>query len=30
MERFSYKGGCGVRERTRFEKFKRTAELGYR
>ena len=23
MERFSYEGGCGVRERTRIETFKR-------
>ena len=29
MERFSYKGGCGVRECTCIETFKR-AELGYR
>ena len=30
MKRFSYKGGCGVRECTRIEKFKRRAALGYR
>ena len=29
-ERFSYKGGCGVRERTRIEALKRRAGLGYR
>ena len=30
MERFSYKGGCGVREHTRIKTFKRRAELGYK
>ena len=30
MKRFSYKGGCGVRGRTRIEAFKRRAGLGYR
>ena len=30
MERFSYKGGCGVRERTHIEMFKRRIELAYR
>ena len=30
MERFSYKGGCGIRERTRIKMFKTRAELGYR
>ena len=30
MERFSYKDGCGVHERTRIETFKRRAHLGYR
>ena len=30
MERFSYKGKCGVRERMRIEAFKRRAVLGYR
>ena len=30
MERVSYKGGYGVRERTRIETFKRRAGLGYR
>ena len=30
MKRLSYKGGCGVREHTRIEKFKRRAGLGYR
>ena len=30
MERLSYKGGCGVRERTHIEMFKRTAGLAYR
>ena len=30
MERFSYKGGCGIRERMRIETFKRRAGLGYR
>ena len=29
-ERLSYKGGCGVRERTHFEEFKIRAGLGYR
>ena len=29
MERFSYKGGCDIRECTHIEKFKRGAELGY-
>ena len=29
-ERFSYKGGCGVRERTRIKEFKRGTGLGYR
>ena len=29
-ECFSYKGGCGVRERMRIEAFKRRAVLGYR
>ena len=29
MERLSYNGGCGVRERTCIETFKRRAELGY-
>ena len=27
---FSYKGGCGVREHTRIEEFKRRAGLGCR
>ena len=30
MERFSYKGGCGILERMRIEMFKRRTELGYR
>ena len=30
MEHFSYKGGCGVRERMHIEMFKRRADLGYR
>ena len=30
MERFSYKGGCGIRERIRIEMFERRAGLGYR
>ena len=30
MKRFSYKGGCGGRGRSRIEAFKRTAGLGYR
>ena len=30
MERFSHKGGCGVRERACIEEFKRIAGLGYR
>ena len=30
MECFSYKGGCGVRERMHIETFKRRAELDYR
>ena len=30
MERFTYKGGCGVRECMRIEAFKTTADLGYR
>ena len=30
MERFSYKGGCGVRERMRIEAFKRRADLDYK
>ena len=30
MERFSYKGGCGVCERMRIEAFKRRAGLGYK
>ena len=29
MECFSYKGGCGVRERMGIKAFKRRAELGY-
>ena len=29
-ERFSYKGGYGVRERMHIETFKMRAELGYR
>ena len=29
MERFSYKGGCDVRECTCIETFKRRAGLGY-
>ena len=29
-ELFSYKGGCGVHERTHIETFKRRAGLGYR
>ena len=28
-KRFSYKGGCGVRERTHIEAFKRRGGLGY-
>ena len=28
-KRFSYKGGCGVRGRSRIEAFKRRAGLGY-
>ena len=30
MERFGYKGGCGIHERMCIETFKRRAELGYR
>ena len=30
MERFSYKGVCGICERTRIKVFKRRAGLGYR
>ena len=30
MERFSYKGRCGVRECTHIEAFKTRASLGYR
>ena len=30
MERFSYKGECGVCERMRIKAFKRRAGLGYR
>ena len=30
MERFSYKGGRGIRERVLSEAFKRRAGLGYR
>ena len=30
MVRFSYKGGCVVRERTRIEVFETRAGLGYR
>ena len=30
MERFIYKGGCGIRERTRIKALKRRAGLGYR
>ena len=30
MEHLSYKGGCGIHERTRIEAFKRRADLGYR
>ena len=29
MERFSYKGGCGIRERMHVETFKTRADLGY-
>ena len=29
MEYLSYKGGCGVRESTHIEEFKRRAGLGY-
>ena len=29
-ECFSYKGGCGMRGRTRIKAFKRRADLGYR
>ena len=30
MKRFSYKGGCGVRECMRIKEFERRAGLGYR
>ena len=30
MECFSYEGGCGVRECTNIEAFKRRAGMGYR
>ena len=30
MERLSYKGGCGVHERTHIKMFKRRAGLGYK
>ena len=30
MERFSYKGGCGIHEHTCIETFQRRVDLGYR